>query len=159
MLKRFALALMAILFFGTSYGGAKDLGDIQGRRCTGSANCTACTTCSGCRHCKKEGGSCGVCSSSSSRKQYRATPSYSTGSGSTYTTKKKDRGYYLKTLVVTSTTLNMRSGPGTNFNISDKLYKNDQLVFLSMQGGWVKVENKKTKNIGYVSSKYVAIID
>lgn len=158
MLKKNILALVAILFFIISYAGVNDLVAIEGRKCTGSANCTACTTCSGCRHCKKEGGSCGVCSSSS-RNQYRTTPNYSSGSSSSYTTKKKDRGYYLKTLVVTSEILNVRSGPGTNYTISDKLYKNDLLVFLSMQGDWVKVENQKTKRIGYVYFKYVAVID
>lgn len=55
--------------------------------------------------------------------------------------------------------LNMRSGPGTNFSITDKLYKNDQLIFLSMQGDWVKVKNKKTHNIGYVFFNYVAVLN
>ncbi|WP_158210728.1 SH3 domain-containing protein [Myroides phaeus] len=55
--------------------------------------------------------------------------------------------------------LNVRSGPGTHYATTDKLYKGDLLVFLSMQGEWVKVENKRTKQIGYVFFKYVAVID
>lgn len=158
MLKNYVFALMAILFVGTSYGSVKSFGDIEGRRCTGAVNCTACTTCSGCRYCKKEGGTCGVCSSST-RRQGKSTSNFNSSSSSGYTTKKKDRGYYLKTLVVTSNMLNVRSGPGTHYTTTDKLYKGDLLVFLSMQGEWVKVENKRTKQIGYVFFKYVAVID
>lgn len=45
------------IFFSPSYAG---------RRCTGSAYCSACKNCSGCKHCNEGGGTCGVCSSESS---------------------------------------------------------------------------------------------
>lgn len=38
-----------------------------GGRCSGTSSCTACKNCSGCKHCSKEGGTCGVCSTSESK--------------------------------------------------------------------------------------------
>jgi endonuclease YncB( thermonuclease family) len=55
-----------------------------GRRCTGSAFCSACTTCSGCKHCAKGGGTCGVCSGTSNGANSGSSSSDSGAYGSDY---------------------------------------------------------------------------
>lgn len=54
-----------------------------------------------------------------------------------------------------STRLNIRKGPGTNYEIIGKLDKGDYVVVLSIANGWAKVIFDGTK-LGYVSSTYLA---
>ena len=154
----------------------------EGGRCTGSSYCTACTNCSRCKHCNS-GGSCGVCAGGSRRttttKSYKSnstngsSSSYSGNSSSNSFSKNNNNRfyssetydlpndvyseYYLKTLIVNAETLNLRSGPGANYEILEKLTKNQELVFLAMTGDWVKVRVKSTNTIGFVNYKYVLL--
>lgn len=151
-------------------------------RCTGSSYCTACKNCSSCKYCNS-GGSCGVCTGGSRRtttpKSYksnstnRSSSSYSRyGSTNSYSSNKSNgfysseiydlpndvySEYYLKTLIVNAKTLNLRKGPGANYEILEKLNKNQELVFLAMTGDWVKVKVKSTNTIGFVNYQYVLL--
>lgn len=115
-------------------------------KCTGSAYCTTCKNCSRCAHCSN-GGSCGVCDSGV-KKSYS-----STNKKNTSITKKN----YLvgNNLYVTNTSLNLRSGPGINYEIVEKLSKNDELTFVKKQEDWIKVIVTNSKNTGWVFYKYV----
>jgi len=66
--------------------------------------------------------------------------------------------YYLKTLIVTNTCLNMRAGPGTGYRIIRKLEEDQLLTFLAMTGSWVKVRIRGGETIGFVHMKYVAVL-
>ncbi|MGL5635009.1 MAG: SH3 domain-containing protein [Sarcina sp.] len=57
--------------------------------------------------------------------------------------------------------LNVRSGPGTNFSKVGSLYNNQAVNICEKKDGWYKVEytaNGSTKQ-GYVSSKYISILE
>ncbi len=137
----------------------------DGGRCTGSAYCTACKNCSGCKHCNSVG-SCGVCSggrtvrkkSTSSRKSstYKTKSSkINSINGSTYSTKKTNTYSISDYLLVTASTLNMRSGPGTQYKIVEKLSYYDKLKYLDRKGNWLKVKVVESEKIGWVYYKYV----
>ena len=67
--------------------------------------------------------------------------------------------YYLKDLVVENTSsLNVRSGPGSTYAVIDKLNDGDRMTFLAMAKGWVKVKLESTGRIGFVYSEYVAVL-
>lgn len=129
----------------------------EGRKCTGSAYCTACTNCSGCKHCNS-GGSCGVCAGGRSNKKSNSK-SKSNSPESTYSVKSKkmsDRNFYKGDhLFVANTTLNLRSGPGTNYEIISKLKLNDELTYIESSGEWIKVKVKKSSIEGWAYGKYV----
>ena len=122
-------------------------------RCTGSASCRACTNCSRCGYCNS-GGSCGVCSARttyvSSKKVARTTKTYR--SANSTMAKNYSTG---DLMMVTNQTLNLRSGPGTDYDILETLEKNDMLGFISKSGDWAKVEVVATGTIGYVHLNYV----
>ncbi|MGS2738762.1 SH3 domain-containing protein [Sinomicrobium sp. M5D2P17] len=67
--------------------------------------------------------------------------------------------YYLKTLIVNTETLNLRSGPGTSYPVIEKLTKGQKLTFLAMTGNWVKVNVKSTKTIGFIHYKYILVVE
>lgn len=119
------------------------------RRCTGSAYCSACTNCSGCKHCAKGGGSCGVCSSSP-KKSIRSKSS----SNFTRSTPNINRLSF-SSKIYTTTSLNLRSGPGTHYKIKERLSKNKPLKYLETTGSWLKVYVINSGNIGYVYFKYI----
>lgn len=125
----------------------------NGGRCTGSAYCSACSNCSRCAHCNA-GGTCGVCSGS-------ATESYSKPAkarSASRTTRKETRvpvtvpGNYV---LVKSEELNLREGPGTNYDILEKLTMSQKLIVLSLQGDWLNVRVANTGTQGYVHKNYV----
>jgi hypothetical protein len=115
-------------------------------RCSGTASCTACTNCSGCKHCAKEGGTCGVCSGYSSPAKKKSTSggnsTYSYGNGSSntnhndnYSNKNHVTSSYSQNetdqyIHVTSETLNVRAGAGSDFEIVAKLKKGTVLQFI-----------------------------
>lgn len=123
-------------------------------RCTGSSSCSACKNCSRCGYCNS-GGSCGACSS---RNNYVA-PNYSTrNTKKTFVSSKpKESRLYAvgEMLFVTNQILNLRKGPGTDYEILEVLAKNDRLKFLVKTGDWAKVVVQDTGTIGYVHLKYV----
>jgi murein DD-endopeptidase MepM/ murein hydrolase activator NlpD len=57
--------------------------------------------------------------------------------------------------VVSSTTLNVRSGPGTTYSIKGSLLKGKQVEIISSQNGWYEIEHNGLK--GYVSSLYIKV--
>ena len=58
------------------------------------------------------------------------------------------------TKVVSISSLNMRSGPSTSYNIIEVLTKDTQVEVISVEDGWAKIKyNSKT---GYVSNQYLS---
>ena len=143
-------------------------------RCTGSANCNVCSNCSKCGYCNS-GGSCGVCAGSGTRSYL---PTYTTqkhrktyhGNSGVYSRVNNpgvenykyfpndtSSKFYLKSFLVKTKSLNLRTGPGTIYQVIEKLFLNDEIIFLGNTGDWIKVENKLSGNVGFVYSKFISI--
>lgn len=60
----------------------------------------------------------------------------------------------LESLVVTGQTVNLRSGPGTNYEIVGKVTQGDSLGLLGVEGNWYKVKNTDGST-GYISADLV----
>ncbi|CCO07958.1 SH3 domain-containing protein [Desulforamulus hydrothermalis] len=60
-----------------------------------------------------------------------------------------------KVAVVTADTLNIRSGPGTNYSIAGQAKKGEQLSVLAQNGDWVKVQGAGTT--GWVANWLVKV--
>lgn len=58
------------------------------------------------------------------------------------------------TVNTNSTSLNVRSGAGTNYSVKDSVPKGDIVIILSSSNGWSKILYDGTKT-GYVSSQYL----
>ncbi len=58
-------------------------------------------------------------------------------------------------IVNVSTTLNVRSGPGTNYKRIGYLTKNQKVTLLTWSGSWYQIKFGNTT--GYVSSDYIKI--
>lgn len=56
-------------------------------------------------------------------------------------------------VTVTGTTVNLRSGPGTNYDIVGQVAKGDTLTYLGSEGSWYKVQTPQGK-VGYISASY-----
>jgi len=125
----------------------------EGRGCKGSAYCTACKNCTGCKHCAKNGGTCGVCSSGYTKRKTtnKKSESYKSSIGSKVILKKGD------ILSVITNSLNLRKGPGTKYEIIEKLKKTSKVELLDIKGSWLKVKVKSSNNIGYVYAKYLRL--
>lgn len=63
--------------------------------------------------------------------------------------------YYLRTLEVTSPTLNVRAGPGTTYPVLYQLQQRDAVTYLARAGEWIKVRVDVNGVVGYVHYKYV----
>ncbi len=59
--------------------------------------------------------------------------------------------------IVTATTLNVRQGPGTSFNIVSRVYKNEYIRIFAKIGDWYVVQTD-SNYIGTASSKYIKLI-
>ena len=59
--------------------------------------------------------------------------------------------------LVTATTLNVRQGPGTNYGIVTRVYKNQYIRLFAKIGDWYVVQTDNDY-IGVVSSKYIKLI-
>ncbi|HHD2752993.1 TPA: SH3 domain-containing protein [Clostridium perfringens] len=60
-------------------------------------------------------------------------------------------------IVKVNSTLNMRSGPGSNYGVIGTLHNNDKVEIIREVSGWYEIKfNGKS---GYVSSQYVTIVD
>ena len=132
-------------------------------RCVGSAYCSACTTCNYCKHCNS-GGSCGVCGGgASSRSDYnKRSPNYPRYTPPT-TYSPPTNNYEKKTYIqyfVNTNLLNVRSGPGINYNIIDRIiYAQKVKVEFDLNDGWCYIKYINTYNLmsnGFVSKKYLA---
>ncbi len=169
-MKQLILSLLFIIpLFVFSQSDTAQVASCCGGKCTGSAYCTACSNCSGCKHCTS-GGSCGVCSGGA---KWKPAPEPRGTSGTKSTTPKSTTNdpYGTSTdsnkaiggsVHVVSTTLNMRKGPGVEFDIVIVLNKDAFLTILDPENdGWIHVSHsemgadKIVKYEGYVSAKHV----
>ena len=55
---------------------------------------------------------------------------------------------------VNATSLNMRSGPSTNYSVIQTLSRDTQVEVISVENGWAKI--KYNSKIGYVSNQYLS---
>lgn len=153
--------LIAFLFTISVFGQNKNqiASCCEGRKCTGSSNCTACTNCSGCKHCAQNGGTCGICSGGyKSTKSEPSKSSYSSknSSNKSYSSSNKKISYSTEQeLSVITSTLNLRKAPNTNSEIVEKLMYGDRLEFIEESGDWIYVKVLKSGNNGYVYAKYI----
>lgn len=125
----------------------------SGGRCTGSAYCRACTNCSRCGHCNS-GGSCGVCGDGSN--QTYSSPKKTKKSFSNYYTSTREisKEYYEnETIYISNEVINLRSGPGLNYEIIEQIYSGDPVTFIEKEGEWIKVKVSDTGSIGYLYAK------
>ncbi|MBV7268033.1 SH3 domain-containing protein [Winogradskyella luteola] len=151
-MKVYFFALLLIIGYSNCYSQSNKTELIascceEGRGCKGSAYSTACKNCTGCKHCAKNGGTCGVCSSSNTKKR----SSYKSSTNTKLNFKKGDALYAM------SNSLNLREGPGTQYKIIEKLKKHSEVELLVIKGSWLKVKVKTSKAIGYVYAKYLRL--
>ncbi len=120
-------------------------------RCTGSSSCRACKTCNYCAYCTG-GGSCGVCGGG---KTYSAPNRVSSKGGSRSTNAYSNPSISIGSKAsVISSTLNVRSGPGTNFDVVFTLNSGDQVeVMEKPNNGWVKVSFRFRSDAGWETDK------
>lgn len=145
-------------------------------RCSGNAYCSACTNCSRCAHCSS-GGSCGVCASYSTPvrteprrvKENRAVnPSGNSfvSSNANVSVKSKSKKEIVGKKVpltyrsqdmlgVASEILNLREGPGTEYEVIEELKRYDILKLIALDGEWLQVKVIESGNFGYVKVGYV----
>ncbi|MEI6411477.1 MAG: SH3 domain-containing protein [Bacteroidota bacterium] len=140
-------------------------------KCVGSASCNACKTCEYCHYCNS-GGTCGVCNSNpSSTHQPQYSKEYTNRYNFTENNKQPpfigNQTHFIQlpaSAIVNAKNLNVRAGPGINFEIINKLSTGDNVTvteFLSKS--WVKIEWEDIeKNIdyeGYVSINYLSFYE
>ena len=58
-------------------------------------------------------------------------------------------------LEVTSETLKLRSGPGTNYDVIEELASGDMVTYIETDGEWLRVRVDVTGHIGYLKSQFV----
>ena len=138
---------------------SKSLASNESGRCVGSAYCTACKNCSACRWCNS-GGSCGVCGGGKSRSSNSFTvprKSNRTNSNSETSSSPTNSFFTATKKTVTSKTLNVRSGPGTQYSVIDVLHEGDLVPAYGAIGEWTKVAYLRYGDSysGYVFSKYL----
>jgi uncharacterized protein YgiM (DUF1202 family) len=136
-----------------------------GGRCTGSSYCTACTNCTRCAHCNS-GGSCGVCAAPVRTKtttyEYKEKGPSTKTKGSTGTSENDlidDNSIYS----VTSSTVNVRSGPSTQDGVITTLKYGDEVRVIEFTNEkWVKIETtvindsyQSEEITGYVFKQYI----
>lgn len=159
-----------ILCIGTFTAVSFSLSDSEslhdGRRCTGSASCSACSNCTGCAHCSS-GGSCSVCSGSSYGKKSSSKKKKSKASSDSHYTK-KSKSYHSPKIQIDEININTNNRyfagvAVTNIyehkskqsKIIETVPKNTELKQLSKQDSWYKVQVKKSRKVGYVYYKDV----
>lgn len=142
-------------------------------RCTGSASCSACSNCSRCAHCSN-GGSCGVCATYSKPIRYvvprsagprtaktatKSSVAYTLKSNSPAKPKKKIENKIFQSsdmLSVDSEILNLREGPGAEYEVIEILERYTLLKLIAIDGEWLQVKVIETGNFGYVNKMYVS---
>lgn len=121
--------------------------------CTGSANCTACSTCEYCKYCNS-GGTCGVCSIGTKNHGYDVIPTYKKPNNSPSTIPKSKISPN-SIFTVSATTLNLRTGAGTNYSIISVLHYGDLVKVVEIYGNWRKIIVVATLETGYVYGAYL----
>jgi len=127
-------------------------------RCSGDAYCTACKNCSACKHCSKEGGSCGVCASYAApvvAKPRKVKAKAFTAAGGTTVVKPMKQYKRLQMLEVTSETLNVRDGAGSNYKVLEVINYGDMVTYISHDGEWLYVRVDESGTNGWVNYKFV----
>lgn len=128
-------------------------------RCTGSASCKVCKNCSRCAHCGA-GHSCGVCADMEEPEESQKTTRKNTTPRAT-TNKPRtpsannDPDLSPAAQFEAISEINLRSGPGENFGIVEKLRKGAKMIKLTERGSWTKVQVVSSGKTGYVLSKYI----
>ncbi len=56
---------------------------------------------------------------------------------------------------ITTTTINVRRGPGTNYEIVAKIPTGIRVQVVGKEGNWLKVESKHGNPPGYIDARYV----
>ncbi|WP_379969479.1 SH3 domain-containing protein [Epilithonimonas sp. UC225_85] len=147
-------------------------------KCTGSANCTACSNCSRCGHCSA-GGTCGVCSGSSSGRNFYSSNSNHKTSKSKKKTQSTNSPYKksnagvsgLKQKKQSSYTVyndenevvffadrdivNIYRNPGFDFPVIEKVKKGEKLIQLEQGEEWMKIKVFSTGTKGFVYKEYL----
>ena len=57
----------------------------------------------------------------------------------------------------TTATVNVRSGPGTNYRIVAKIPKGATVQIVGKEGGWLKVQSKHGNPPGYIDERFVLL--
>jgi hypothetical protein len=130
------LAVSIILYLPISFESDK-----HGGKCTGAANCRACKYC---KHCNS-GGSCGVCGggfTSNSSAFSNSSSSHSRSSSGGFIS-------YQSGFLVKAHNVNVRSGPGTNYEVIGGVSKGDIVNGSLNNSSWVKVEFVVSVNGNY----------
>jgi uncharacterized protein YraI len=55
---------------------------------------------------------------------------------------------------LTTADVNLRSGPGTKYDVVTTIPKGTKVNVVGQEGGWLKVESKQGNKPGYISEKY-----
>ena len=120
-------------------------------RCYGYNPCTVCKNCSSCNYCNS-GGSCGMCGSGQNSNQRSTNGSSQNGSSqrgsnntsafnSTYESTEIRTINLPATAIVSAETLNVRKGPGVEFEVVARLSAGDAVLVTETAGEkWVKIE-------------------
>lgn len=158
-----AIIILFLFYPFYHYSIAEKAGDCCGK-CVGSASCNSCKSCQYCAHCNS-GGSCGVCAVYTPSLPQKTnvgsryiTPKTSSSSSSTKRNqieKTEDAILYGK---VNTTTLNVRSGPGTKWAIVTKLTYGDNVTYaISENPNWCQVLTCDNFDAigGFVAKQYI----
>ena len=73
------------------------------------------------------------------------------------TSNKKSTAVYCSEdmLAVDSEILNLREGPGTEYEVMEVLHKDDLLKVIAIDGEWLQVKVIQSGNYGFVNAKFV----
>lgn len=138
-------------------------------RCTGSASCSACTNCSRCAHCSN-GGSCGVCGGGSTQSFYKSKPRQAKKTTSRNSRVPTRKSYYdssttndvtpvpdfeIQSLTTTTESVNLHGGPGTGFEILERVPESEIVMIIEQIGEWIQVQVQSTESVGYIFFKYL----
>lgn len=152
-LKFFLLLLLPLFNINNSYN--KIVEECCGK-CVGSGNCRACKNCNYCKYCNS-GGSCGVCGGGGGGSSYERTPkssSYPNYTPPSATYKKKVTKLY----IVNTKLLNVRSGPGLNYSVIDKIGFATLVTIEKIIGtSWVLIKYNEggLYKTGYVVKRFI----
>ena len=131
-------------------------------RCVGSSYCSACTTCNYCKYCNS-GGSCGVCGGGSgSGGSNRRSGSSGQAPSRIYpqtVVPQSERTAVTIQYYVTATMLNVRSGPGINYLVTDKVAYGTQVrIDNRYNSGWcfIRYYSNGLLLSGFVLMKHLA---
>jgi hypothetical protein len=158
-----SLITVILLYPFQHYSTAAKSDDCCGK-CVGSAYCTACTSCQYCKHCNS-GGACGMCvgvAPAPSKSKYIPSKSVKSKpvskSPRLVVTPDDSESDTTSFGQVNTTTLNVRSGPGTGWSIVTKLSYGDFIQYIiSENSNWYLILDCQNEDAigGYVAKNYI----